>query len=361
MKVGILSMQNVANYGSYIQAYALKQILLKLGADDVVFINIQKGRELPGNNNKLINRLKRLLILLVRGRLIDRIKEGRYINKLEESFKGQLSFIGRITDDLESLDLVVIGSDEVFNCCQISSWGFSTQLFGNIPNAKKIVSYAASFGNTTYNKLEYYQLVEEIKNSLENLDSISVRDDNSQEIITKMGFKPYRHLDPVLIWGGEGYNVSTSIQEDYILLYSYPNRIKNKDEIDAIKEFSRRKQLPIIPILSEYSWCEKTVFPTPPLEVLTYFKKAKYVITDTFHGSIFSIISHKQFCTIIRDSNRQKLTSLLSSLSLDDRIFEKDMSLSNLLDQTINWIEVEQILERNRQEAFSYLSNSFKI
>lgn len=68
-----------------------------------------------------------------------------------------------------------------------------------------------------------------------------------------------------------------------------------------------------------FSWCDEVVIPTP-FEVLAYFKGASYIITDTFHGSVFSIKFNKEFCTIVRDMNSNKLVSLLKQFGLENRI-----------------------------------------
>ena len=76
--MGILSMQRVLNYGSFLQAYALKQLLLQNGADDVYFIDIEKGRSLAGfeQENSLLKKLFRAIVLLVQGQLPAKIREG---------------------------------------------------------------------------------------------------------------------------------------------------------------------------------------------------------------------------------------------------------------------------------------------
>lgn len=361
MKIGILSMQEVANYGSYLQAYALKRILEGLGADEVFFINITKGRQIKELGGGRLNKLLRLFKILIQGRVFKRIKDARFFHRLDKSFEDKLEMIGTTTTDIKSLDLIVIGSDEVFNCCQVSGWGFTTQLFGDIPCANRIISYAGSFGNTTYEKLEKYNLTGEIRNSLSNLSEISVRDENSSAIIKKLGFNPILHVDPVLAWkwDAELANISL-INREYILLYSYPGRFKDKNEIDEIIRFSKDTNLPIVPILSEYEWCEDTVFPEPPMDVLKYFKSAKYVITDTFHGSILSVVCKKQFCVYVRESNKQKMTSLMHRLMLSERIYENKGDLSSKLRQEIDYDSVEQILDLERNRTKDYLLKYIK-
>jgi hypothetical protein len=81
-------------------------------------------------------------------------------------FNTFFNILGVEKHDVTAYDLVVIGGDEVFNFAQHSYWGFTTQLFGNIPEAKKIISYAGSFENTTIDIIDKFQLRNEIVASL---------------------------------------------------------------------------------------------------------------------------------------------------------------------------------------------------
>ncbi|GHV88944.1 hypothetical protein AGMMS50267_13040 [Spirochaetia bacterium] len=103
--------------------------------------------------------------------------------------------------------------------------------------------------------------------------------------------------------------------KDFILVYSYPLRIRDKDEINNIKEFSKRSNKKLISIGSFYDWCDDMVSPHP-FEVLSYFISADYIITDTFHGTLLSLKYNKQFITIIRNSNQTKLRHLLHFMNL---------------------------------------------
>ena len=118
--MGILSMQRVLNYGSFLQAYALKQLLLQNGADDVYFIDIEKGRSLAGfeQENSLLKKLFRAIVLLVQGQLPAKIRDMKFMVKLAKSLKSQWPELSLDEINPNHFDVVFIGSDEVFNCCQ---------------------------------------------------------------------------------------------------------------------------------------------------------------------------------------------------------------------------------------------------
>lgn len=363
-KVGILSMQKVINYGSFLQAYALKQLLLKAGAKEVEFIDIIPGRNLLDNRKnsfKTFNKLKNIVSKLFKYSPNAIKKRISFQKRLPISITSSWKEEG-IGEPLQNkvFDLVVIGSDEVFNCCQNTKWGYTTQLFGDIENAKKIISYAGSFGHTTYKDLKKYGIDKEVALHLNSLEEISVRDKNSSEVIEKLlDKKPLLHIDPVL-----AYDFSEKLNEefkhsdkDYILIYSYQGRIKNKEEINAIKNFATKHKKKLYSLVSFYSWCDKVIVPDSPFEVLLWFKHADYIITDTFHGTIFSIINHKEFVTLVRDSNFNKLSFLLNQLGLGNRIVKHSSELNSIIVNKIDYDKIENILNALRQNSFQYLQH----
>jgi hypothetical protein len=257
-------------------------------------------------------------------------------------------------------DLVVIGSDEVFNCCEISPWGFSKQMFGDGLNTDTVISYAASFGHSTIEKIKKYCIDKELRRYLENFQSISVRDKNSFEIISTLtGKQPLMHLDPVLVYDFRNEINKCDINlKDYIVIYTYPNRIKDKNEIQAIRNFAAKNNKKLVSIYCCYPWCDTVLLPQSPFHVLAYFKNADYVVTDTFHGTIFSIINKKKFGTIIRESNKQKLTSLLKHFSLEKRIINNLPSIGDVLNSHISYDEANKVIEYEIDRTNRYIKKN---
>jgi len=362
-KVGILSMQRVINYGSYLQAYALKHMLINNGASSVEYIDIVRGKELKGYENSglpyKLRRIKALMKLILKGRVFEKKRTVAFMKdvrlKIESSW-GELG-LGKQYYQPENLDLAVIGSDEVFHCCQSTPWGFTHQLYGDIPQAKAVCSYAGSFGGTKLSDIKRLGIENEISSELKRLTHISVRDKNSEEIIKSVcGINPLRHIDPVLAYGfNKELNHCDPVNcNDYILLYSYPDRINQEHEIKAIVDFAEATGKRLVSVMSRYDWCDMAVIPTP-LEMLSWFKNADYVISETFHGTIFSIISHKQFVTIGRESSIPKLTSMLGPYNLEHRLLHSMDDLRRVIEEPIDYDFVEGKLSQLRRESSSYL------
>ena len=224
-----------------------------------------------------------------------------------------------------TVDCLVIGSDEVFNCIQKNSnVGYSPELFGKNTYAKKLITYAASFGNTTLVKVEKYKKADKVRALLKKFDTISVRDANSGAIIEQFtGKEPVYNLVPVLTY--DFMNCCDKIpqvltNEMYLILYAYACRISN-EEADWISDYAQKKKLKVYAI-GGIQKCADRFVDCSPFEVLTYFRNAEEVITDTIHGTIFSVITQLPFTTLIRKSmgnsygNEEKLSDLLKRLKL---------------------------------------------
>ena len=185
MNICILSMQQINNMGSLLQAYSLKKMIEELG-HTVSFIDIES---IPEDNNLLEGFFKEYSeekegdkTLFSKFNKIDRYainrlrikKKAEEQNSIFESFRKEQ--LGIEVQSGNEYDVCVIGSDEVFNCLTPSEWGFTSQLFGNVPQAKKIITYAASCGSTKYEYLPE-TVKSKIKDTFNDVSAFSVRDD----------------------------------------------------------------------------------------------------------------------------------------------------------------------------------------
>ena len=366
-KVGILSMQRIKNYGSFLQAYGLRKIIEELGCEvQYVDYHIEEPvikDEINGKNDKLKKAFKTL-----EGDAPLKQKIQYIIHK--KNFGAKYYGVLGLTEEPNYnpvLDTLVIGSDEVFNCIQSNkNVGYSLELFGKNNNAKKVITYAASFGNTTIEKLEKYNKKDEVAELLNKMDMISARDNNTGKIVeTISNKKVVYNLDPVLAYDymnkcNEIPNIET--KEKYIIVYAYSNRISSK-ESEYIREFARKHNLKVYSIGGAQKCADKFI-DCSPFEVLGYFKNAEMVITDTFHGSIFSIITKRNFVTLVRKSvgnaygNEEKLTDLLKRLGLEARITYDINNIDNILNKEIDYVKVDNILNEQRKISKKYLEEN---
>ena len=360
-KVGILSMQRIKNYGSFLQAYALKTMIEELG-HQVEFVDYRVGEPLIEEKNSSGKLSKVTSILKGDAPLIQKIQ---YINH-KRNFDKYLSELNLTETPNYSpeLDVLVIGSDEVFNCIQKNkNVGYSLELFGKDNNAKKVMTYAASFGNTTTDKLKKHEKDKEISELLSQIDAISVRDNNSGSVVKDLTNKEIVYnLDPVLVFdypNREGLIPNIETKEKYMIVYAYNNRI-SKEESKWIKEYAKKNNLKVYAIGGAQNCADKFI-DCSPFEVLAYFNNAECIITDTFHGSIFSIIMQKQFVTLVRKSvgneygNEEKLTDLLERLNLKNRIAMSINEIEEIIKKEIDYSSTTKIIKDEMNKTLDYL------
>lgn len=373
MRVGIISMQRVVNCGSFLQAYGLKKLIESLGYQ-VEFVDYHIEKPLCKNaEDETIykkNRMKNLILNVISSvPLLFRLlpKEIRY--SVEDRYRYKSDYFHRLglTDKKNyrsAVDTLVIGSDEVFNCLQLNpEVGFSPELFGKNSPAANIITYAASFGNTTWEEIISSGKTGELRNYFHHMNAMSARDQNSAYIIEQLtGYEPKHHLDPVLMYGFTEEIPDLDIKEDYILVYAYRRRI-HQEEAKVIIEFAKKRNLKIISVGGYQPFCDENIL-LSPFEVLGYFRKAQYVFTDTFHGTIFSVINHRPFVSFVREGhgknygNSEKMDGLLSDLGLLDRKITNVDELESVATATINYDIVDTIICDERKKTLEYLKNN---
>ncbi len=349
MNIGILSMQRVINHGSFLQSYALKKNLEKYGY--VSFLDIIDGED----NSAIMCDSNSKTTVKKNTYLLNRIAIKYYLAKKQKKIicENQREYL-KLDKHENKYDCVFIGSDEVFNCSQKSSFGFTTQLFGNIVNAGYVATYAASCGNSSLKTINTY-FEEKIRESFCKINKFSVRDSNTEEFVKSLSDKPViRNLDPVLIYDFENEIVKTERNEDYLLVYGYQNRFM-KNEIIKIKEFAKKNKLKTYAVGVFHPWCDKNI-PVKPFELLDYFKNAKYIVTETFHGCVLSIKYNKQFVSYVRDSNRNKLEDLLKQFRIEDHIIDCTTDIENEIFNTIDYTPINDYISKERKKAYDYIS-----
>lgn len=363
-KAGILSMQRIYNYGSFLQAYGLKKMLEELGCD-VEFVDYHPGKclvDLKQKNGLLRKLSKSMEVLMIQAHLKAKLNFIKYKKNFGVKYHSYLG-IGSQYNYNPELDILVIGSDEVFNCVQDNpNVGYTAELFGVGSQAETVISYAASFGNTTMERLKQYGAEKEVAGWLNSFNTISVRDNNSYEIVKELtGKAPELHLDPVLMYDYMKKCPAVSKQaddSDYLVLYGYTGRF-SKEECRKIREYAIEKKLKILCIGGIQHCCDKFV-DCSPFEVFSYFKNAYAVITDTFHGTIISIITQQRFATFVRSSgygNAEKVSDLLKRLNLEEQIVFNVEELGKIVEKKIDYLSVNYIIENERKRAYQYLNN----
>lgn len=371
-EVGILSMQRIANYGSFLQAYCLKQMLEELG-HGVQFVDYHIGTPLGMSQKEAAAGWRRSVqkaaeVMAYDAPLYQRLEFLRFKKHFSKRYHPILGLTGT-PNYTPKLDALVIGSDEVFNCAQRNpNVGYSPELFGKDHRARQLLTYAASFGNTTIQDLQQYHKTQELSGLLKGFQSISVRDAHSGQLVHALtGREASFHLDPVLVYdliGKCSQIPKIAPKEKYLLLYAYSGRISHQ-EAYWISDYARKHDLKIY-TLGGIQSCGNRFIPCDPFFVPAWFQSAELVLTDTFHGTIFSIITQRPFVTLIRKSrqgsygNEEKLRDLLMRLNLADRGTTEIEAAKKIWKKPIDFTQTRHIIEQGRKSAYHYLKSQIR-
>lgn len=377
MKIGIMTMHRIPNYGSFMQALSLKRMIESMG-HQVVFVDYHIAPDVDHRRSvtaQFLAKMRTAKREVVSTQIGMRLYE-RYGNKVVRErnkvmFAGNhLLGVSEKRNYLTSCDVLIIGSDEVFNCLQSgNNVGYSLELFGKNARASRVVSYAASFGNTTLSRLRDYGVEEEVGKLLLRFDSVSVRDRNSYGIVKSLtGHEPSLHLDPVLVGNVELMKWRQPEQRaPYVILYGYANRFSEQECRDIILD-AHSRGFCVIALGENQLICDEHVRCQPD-ELLGYFANAQYIITDTFHGTIFSVLCHKPFLVIprakqgIQGGNEEKIWDLAYRLGIEERVVEtiNTRTLVEKDEQPIEYSKIDAIRIAEHARTQKYLSRCFSM
>lgn len=358
MKIGILTYYGVHNHGAVLQANALKSVLQKMG-HEVSFVSFERNYDyvLAGKAKKYqislgsipyyIGFLKEKGI----GNVLYNVKKSQILKEFREANFSMVPY-----SEFNG-DVTVVGSDEVFSV----EIGYNAVMYGYGIKSNRLVSYAASFGPSTTEDIKQKERTEDIQKGLAQFNAISVRDRNSQNVVRDLSDKKVPLvIDPVLLYGyPEEQQQYIPNEKGYIAVYAYDSRMNDPEEVDAIKAYAREKGLKVYSIGFYHKWADRNIN-VSPLQLLGWIKNAAFVITDTFHGSVISIICNSKLVVKVRESNRNKLTSLLGEFDLSDRTIESFSEIDDVVQKEINFDHVNQLLAQKQKDSLKYLTNAIE-
>lgn len=355
MKIGIITHYDVHNHGAILQLNAFVKILAGKNIESYA-LQFEKNYDFIGHALKSKYNIGMHSIPIYMKYLQQQgVKKTAFNVKkkqLLEGFKKVHKLVGDYYAESPDLDAVCIGSDEVFAL----HTGPTPAFFGYALPSDYVFSYAASFGPTVLEDINTRHCSSFVKYGIGGLQEISVRDKNSKDIIEQLtGRIPQLVCDPVLLYGyGPEMRENVPVDLDnFLLIYAYDSNMNNDAEVQKIRDFAKRENLTVASVGFYHKWCDRNIN-VDPVQLLHYFKKAKHVVTDTFHGSVLSIVTNSNFAVIPRN-NSNKLLNLLTEYGLTDRIVHARDSLPDILNNAIRFEAVNEELARRRAESMSFL------
>ena len=345
MKVGILTFHDGINYGAFFQVYALQSFLVQHGFQCQVINYKSPGFTLREYKCFLDPRRvpkRRIIRNIVK---IARFKVAhRRLHLTKRIFR---------EDRLATLyfDRLVIGSDEV--------WNFGTDLIGYDPvyfsqglRVGRIISYAASFGRTKADEA----IPEELRRLLNRVEYVSVRDENSANIIRAISKKPVQiALDPCFLVDLKPEAI-TLHDAGFILIYGF----FDKTMIRQVLEYARSVGKKTVSAGYNLPWCDTSLDTLSPFQWLGYFAACDRVITTMYHGMIFSLLNQKEFCMFSTPYRKNKVGNFLSDLGLSNRFVDENESIKDAFVGEIDYSGVNARIEKKRRQSEDFLLSALQ-
>lgn len=337
------------NYGQLLQCYALQKYLRDLG-HDVFLIRYLRNNDIKSSTftEKIIKAFNPIKLLSFIRKKIKAKKnatirtQDRFFDNFRQTYIKHTEIIYHSLSELKSnppiADAYIVGSDQV--------WNYS----GNFDKIKNIIgAYMLDFGDTNTKRLAYAaswsmhtlskELKDEISPLLQKFDYISVREKNGIELCKFCGRDDAEWVcDPTFLLSAEIYrtlyneNLVRKISSKYILLYMLGNECDF--DYNAILKFSKKLGLQIVYVQGSFAEKKANQYDATIPEWLYLIDNAEYVITNSFHCGVFSIIFHKQFGIIPLKGSyvgmNTRFDSMFESLNINSRYLKNDFTILNL-------------------------------
>lgn len=369
MKVAVITRHSVPNYGSLLQSYATQKAIEKLGHNSEI-INYTRYEE----------RYENLADTLVKGKKWDKnvilrtiyklIQTPNYSKMYKKFFEYRKDFleetkleygnINELKENIPEADVYCSGSDQIWG--KIGTSNYDEAYFLEFAKGKKCIAYSSSFGKTELNE----ELDKNLENLLAKYSKILVRESSAKELLEKRNIINVEHvLDPTFLLSQEEWielaqKSKKEIKEKYILVYQLHDNKEFDKYAQKIAKNKNMKLLRISPSLYHITRSGKLVYLPTQFDLLKYFMNAEYVLTDSFHATVFSIIFNKRFIDVLPfNKTGTRIESILNLLGIDSRIL-KNFEDMTLIDNDINYKNVNVRLKNEREKSLRLLKDAIE-
>lgn len=380
--LGVCIVYDNNNYGSMLQSYATQQKLNELGIMfEVIRYRKKKTpafilKSLPRMFNPILISDKYLLIQkkiqLKRYPELSKLNQIRN-EKFDEFRKKNFKYFSKVSYGYDKLkkdslkyQAFLVGSDQLW-----SPSGLPTNFYNLIfaPNDKVKISYASSFG---VKRIPSYQVKRTIT-YLKRIQFISVRENSGRKIVKDLIQRDVPVVvDPTLLFDEIGWKRlipdQQKVKEPYIFAYFLGATASHREEVTRLGKELNMKIVSLHHmdqyVKADEDFGEIYPYDIGPEEFVNLIRHARYVCTDSFHGSVFSIIHQKQFVVFNRysetaiDSKNTRIDSLLDNLDIGERRFKHN--LKELMLQPIDYDKVNINLSAMRKKSEEYLNNALE-
>ena len=362
MRIAILTLPLCVNFGNVLQCYALQRVLGRMGHDVSV---LEQRVPFVSRTRLFFTRLIKTYILRKESRYYGAKTENEIVGRNFQTFRRKYMCVCHFSSwtsiHEHSFDAIVVGSDQVWRKDYNDRIQHMYLDFAKDWKRLKRVAYAASFGtdNLGYSPDE----ISECSDLLKLFDAVSMREVSGVELCKRdFGVDAVCCIDPTLRLTAGAY---LDLLEGW-KIPKHPNGllcyfIDSSDEKEQLAEqVSVKKGLDVFKVNNPDVWMWNKTFEERaqlPIEYwIAGFRDADFVVTDSFHGCVFSILFNKPFIVIGNvERGMARFNSLLSIFHLENRLALMGGNHA-ICDEPIQWDEVNKILKDKRQESLSFLS-----
>jgi hypothetical protein len=339
-KAGIITFQNAENYGGALQTYALMKTLQSLGCDCEVVDYRNRGVF----KRNLIKALYYALTFqrpLKNYRAYQKFRQD-YLNLSERPYRSVTGFLS----DAGQYDYLFFGSDQIWN--PDLSNGFDPLYFGQFATSARKIAYAASVGKDALTPDER----QTINRLIQSFDAVAVREES---LLSVLEGEVECVVDPcMLLTSADWDQVAGRIRlaESYILVYQL---FPGKRLLQAALQYARSEGKSVALISPYLTKPNRRVVHRlgriSPNDFLAYFRHANLVLSDSFHGTLFSILYQKPFYTLLPGEKTGRITSLLAKLNLSDRIIEQPPEAI----EPVDYERVNPLVQQEVSHSLAYI------
>lgn len=349
---GVITFHNYDNYGAILQSYGLQKKLKELGIDPEI---IDYRCDYISNPFKLVNLKKKGLFNYIYGVIghICYIPRRFRCNKFRRNMRySEPVSRGRMDAVKEKYDMYIAGSDQIWDYTLTNS--DTTYFLDFVAGGRKKYSYAASFGEHLPSS---DQLKKRYGNLLRDFDEILVRESSGVEFVEEiLDRKPGLVCDPTLLLDAGDWEPLVKEPKNktpYILVYQLGI---NKEVVDFVRRLARKTGLRVVYIpfpLVGLMKCSCKIA-VGPAEWMGLFKNAEYVVSDSFHGIVFSLIFNRKFFAMVNGHHvNKRAEQLLRQVKLSHRTI--DQATDRMLTEKIDFTYANEQLAMIRKESFEAL------
>lgn len=361
MKVAIITIHGASNQGACLQAYALQEYMSDMGYDvNILDYHCKKAEEVDYvfNINGIKNMRDLASQLIYMHRKAVRNKKFRIFREKNMKLTDSYTDMNQMKHLESEYDCFCVGSDQVWNP-KITNRD-ETFLLKFVEDGQKKVSFASSFGIGAIDDVDKIMYV----NALKEFKSIGVREETAKQMVEELVKKEADVvIDPTLLLNFQQWNkVSTkiSVPNKYILIY----QIRKSSNLSRYAiALSDQLGIPVLKISESYIPEKgiKHLKGISPDEFLYLFQNAEVVVTNSFHGTAFSVNFNKEFYAELspeKKNGNSRIIDFLDKYQLSDRIIGQGEEVCKHV--TINWDKVNGILEQDRVFAIEYIRKAIE-